>query len=297
MESGAGMSLIVGVHGIAQQYRGRYELEGGWSAALRDGLLVSGYADLAERLGPQDFRVSFFGDLFRPAGAMGTDGPPYTHRDIGSAAERELVEALYARAVQLEPDLAPPSGAMGAGRIAVKVAVHRLLRSRVLAGVTERMLVGNVKQAIAFLGDPGVKAQVLDRLRESVGPDTRVLIGHSLGSIVAYEYLCAAAETPVELLVTMGSPLGIPSLVFDRLTPTPVDGVGAWPGTGIGWVNVSDPDDFVALRPRLGGLFAAVDSVVSLDDRVVDNGGEPHAAQRYLNSRETGSAVGAAIGG
>ncbi|WP_433722385.1 hypothetical protein ACQP0C_21360 [Nocardia sp. CA-129566] len=229
---------------------------------------------------------------------MGADGPPYTHWDVGSGAEREFVEALYARAVQLEPDLAPPTGAMGAGRIAVKVAVDRLLRSRVFAGVTERMLVGNMKQAIAFLGDPGVKARVLDRLRESVSADTRVLIGHSLGSIVAYELLCAAAgETPVELLVTMGSPLGIPLLVFDRLTPVPVDGVGAWPGTGIGWVNVSDPDDFVALRPQLGGLFAAADSDVSVDDRVVDNGSDPHAAQRYLNSRETGSAVGAVIGG
>ncbi|MGW4771964.1 hypothetical protein ACWEO2_28475 [Nocardia sp. NPDC004278] len=293
------MSPIVGVHGIAQQYRGRYELESMWSTALRDGLFVSEYSDLAERMTPQDLRVSFFGDLFRPSGAMSVEGPPFTHRDVDPGAERDFLEALYGRAVLLEPELAPPSGAMVAGRTAVKVVVDRLLRSRALAGVTERMLVGNVKQATAFIGDPAVKARVLGRLRETVTSDTRVLIGHSLGSIVAYEYLCAAgSDSPIELLVTMGSPLGIPSLVFDRLTPAPVDGVGVWPGSDRRWVNVSDPDDFIALRPKLEGLFADSESSgLLVNDRIVDNGDSPHAAQRYLNAKETGSAVGAVLGG
>lgn len=290
------MALIVGVHGIAQQYRGRYELEGAWSTALRDGLLVGGYPQLAERLCPQDFRVSFFGDLFRPSGSMSAGGPVFTSRDVDAGAERDLLEALYERAIQLEPGLAPPRGAMGAGRVAVKVAVDRLLRSRVLAGVTERVLVGNVKQAMAFLADPVVKARVVDQLRQTVTAETRVLIGHSLGSIVAYEYLCeVGAESSIELLVTLGSPLGIPSLVFDRLTPAPRDGRGSWPGCIAQWVNIADPDDFVALRPTLAGLFCTAASGLSLADQVVDNGNQPHAATRYLNAKETGALVGAVL--
>ena len=77
------------------------------------------------------------------------------------------------------------------------------------------------------------------------------VIGHSLGSVVAYEYLCRYQPASVELLVTLGSPLGIPNLVFDRLTPAPSSGAGAWPGAVADWVNVADPDDIVALRKHL----------------------------------------------
>ena len=76
-----------------------------------------------------------------------------------------------------------------------------------------------------------MKELVLGRVHEEVGEGTRVLIGHSLGSVVAYEYVCRYRPPSVELLVTLGSPLGIPKLVFDRLTPAPADGRGAWPGT------------------------------------------------------------------
>ena len=54
-----------------------------------------------------------------------------------------------------------------------------------------------------------------------------MLVGHSLGSVVAYEALCANPEWPVRMLVTLGSPLGIPNLIFDRLEPAPLpDGHG-----------------------------------------------------------------------
>jgi alpha-beta hydrolase superfamily lysophospholipase len=78
-----------------------------------------------------------------------------------------------------------------------------------------------LKQVTAFLTDRSVKDLALARVREQVGAGTRVLIGHSLGSVVAYEYVCRYRSPSVELLVTLGSPLGIPGLVFDRLTPVP----------------------------------------------------------------------------
>ena len=122
------------------------------------------------------------------------------------------------------------------------------------------------------------------------------MIGHSLGSVVAYEYLCRYQPSSVELLVTLGSPLGIPNLVFDRLTPAPAGGAGAWPGTVAGWVNVADPDDIVALRKQLAGLFPGPRRGTAVDDRLVDNGDQPHAIDRYLNARQTGSALGHVLG-
>lgn len=96
--------------------------------------------------------------------------------------------------------------------------VERLLRSPTFAKVAQRAFIGNLKQVTAFLAKPDVKERVLQRVAEEVTPDTRVLIGHSLGSIVVYEYLARSRPPQVELLVTLGSPLGIPNLVFERRT-------------------------------------------------------------------------------
>jgi hypothetical protein len=116
-----------------------------------------------------------------------------------------------------------------------------------------------------------------------------------LGSIVAYEFMTRFAPPQVELLITLGSPLGIPNLVFDRLTPAPVDGVGAWPGAASRWVNVADKNDVVALRKKLAPLFAATNVEAVVEDHLVDNGKDPHGIGPHLNALPTGQALGAAL--
>jgi hypothetical protein len=75
---------------------------------------------------------------------------------------------------------------------------------------------------------------------------------------VVYEYLARYDPPQVDLLVTLGSPLGVPNLIFERLTPAPADGAGAWPGGVSGWVNVADADEVVALRKRHAPIFPAL---------------------------------------
>jgi hypothetical protein len=283
---------IVGIHGIAQQYRGPYQLADVWLAGIRDGLFAAGYHDKARVLSPDDVQVAFFGDLFRPPSAMAATDPPYDASAIGSGPERDLLAALYAAAVASNPALAEPAGAMGAGVVSAQFMLARLAQSKTFARVAQRAFIRDLKQVTAFLGDPAVKQAVLARVREQVSPDTRVVLGHSLGSVVAYEYLCQDQPGPVELLVTVGSPLGIPNVVFDRLTPAPVAGAGAWPGKVTGWVNVADRDDVVALRKDLAPLFPGTLPGVGVIDRLVDNGDEPHAISRYLSAAQTGSALG-----
>lgn len=289
------MAVIVGVHGIAQQYSGGMELASVWFDALRDGLIAAGYRAKADALMPGNLRVAFFGDLFRPAGAMAAQGPPFTAADVSSGLERMLLAELYRAAVDQDPSLGPPEGAMGPGGVAVQVMLERLLRSATFAGVARRALVGNLKQVSRFLTDLAVKERVLARVDVEVGGDTRVLIGHSLGSVVAYEYLARYRPGSVRLLVTLGSPLGIPSVVFERLTPAPVGGQGAWPGPVTGWLNVADLDDVVALRKQLAGLFPPPPAAGPVLDRLVDNGDRPHAIERYLNAAPTGEGIGAVL--
>jgi hypothetical protein len=290
------MAAMVGIHGIAQQFRGGFQLGTVWFDALRDGLAAAGYRVAADALAPGDLRVAYFGDLFRPRGAMAAQEPPFSAADVQPGLERDLLAELYRAAVAQDPSLGPPAGSMGPGRAAVQVMLERLLRSGTFARVAQRAFVGNLKQVTRFLTDRAVKDLVLARVHEQVGEGTGVLIGHSLGSVVAYEYLCRYRPPSVKLLVTLGSPLGIPRLVFDRLTPVPADHRGAWPGAVARWVNVADPDDIVALRKQLAGLFPGPSPDRAVDDRLVDNGDQPHAIDRYLNARQTGSVLGDVLG-
>jgi hypothetical protein len=286
------MPRVLGVHGIGQQYRSGPELTRGWWEALRGGLEVAGFRKTADNLAESDMRVAFFGDLFRPQGALAGGTPPYKPADLQPGPERDLLQTWYAAALEQDPSLGPPEGALGPGRVAAQAMVERLLRSRSFAWVAQRAFIGNLKQVTAFLATPEVKQRVLQRVAEEVTPDTRVIIGHSLGSIVVYEYLARFRPPQVELLVTAGSPLGIPNLVFERLTPAPAEGVGAWPGRVAGWVNVADADDVVALRKQLAPLFAAPDGAGGVQDYLVNNGNEPHTSSLYLNAAATGGALG-----
>jgi hypothetical protein len=286
------MPRVLCVHGIGKQYLSGPELTRGWWDALRGGLEVAGFRATADNLSEPDVRVAFFGDLFRPPGAMAGGAPPYTPADLQPGPERDLLRAWYAAAAAQDPSLGPPPGAMGPGRVAAQVMLERLLRTPTFARVAQRAFIGNLKQVTAFLTKAEVKERVLQRVAEEVTPDTRVIIGHSLGSIVLYEYLARDRPPQVELLVTLGSPLGIPNLVFERLTPAPTGGVGAWPGGVAGWVNLADPDDHVALRKQLAPLFPGPNGGAGVQDRLVDNGDEPHASSRYLNAEPTGAALG-----
>jgi hypothetical protein len=286
------MPRVLGVHGIAQQFKGGYQLGTVWFDALRDGLVAAGYGPSARALASADVRVAFFGDLFPPEGAMAGGEPPYTAADVKPGPEQDLLAELYQAAVGQNPSLGPPPGAMGPGKVAAQAMLERLLRSRTFAWVAQRGFIGNLKQVTAFLATPDVKERVLRRVHGEVTPDTQIVIGHSLGSVVVYEYLARYRPPQVELLVTLGSPLGIPNLVFDKLTPTPANGLGAWPGTVAGWVNVADPDDIVALRKQLAPLFPAPGGAAGVEDHLVGNGDEPHAISRYLNAEPTGAALG-----
>jgi hypothetical protein len=108
--------------------------------------------------------------------------------------------------------------------------------------------------------------------------------------VVAYEALAAHPEWPARKLVTLGSPLGIRNLIFDRLRPAPVNGTGAWPGAVSAWTNVADAGDIVALNKRLASLFGS-----RVQDESIDNGAKAHDVCPYLTSAKTGQAISAGL--
>jgi hypothetical protein len=224
-----------------------------------------------------------YGDVFRPAGRFLDGGvPPLTAADVDPGLESELLLAWWRAAAESDPQVAPLDGRSLGPAASVRAAVLALAGSRFLARVSERALVFWLKQVSAYFTQPDKRAEIQQRFAAVIGADTRVVVAHSLGSVVAYEALCANPQWPVTDLVTLGSPLGVPNLVVDRIQPP----AGMDVPVLVRWVNITDDADFVALQPRVRKVFG---------DRVTDvgisNGVRAHDVTRYLSAAETGAAV------
>lgn len=276
------MKRIVAVHGIAQQFHGEDVLIASWLPALRSGLRRVGATLDDER----DLAIAFFGDLFRSKGQKAVL-PNYSAEDVIDPFERELLAVWAEAAAQDDPEIQTLDDC-GKARTpaAVQRALDILLHSKFFAALGERALIGNLKQVRQYMTDPAMRAKIYARVAAQVGPETRVVIGHSLGSIIAYEFLAAHPELEVRMLLTLGSPLGIRNLVFDRLVPAPRNGVGAWPGTVGHWTNIADGGDIVALNKTLSALFGS-----RVVDHLIYNGSTAHDISPYLTTEEAGHAL------
>ncbi|MER6443722.1 hypothetical protein [Streptomyces venezuelae] len=277
------MARVVCVHGIGKQFAGeRSLLTGEWLPALQDGL---SRAQAGGILADDDVAMAYYGDLFRtPGRTLAVGDPPYTSKDVQKGIETDLLMALWAEAARVDPRVVPPGAStlVGAPR-SVQTALRALSRSEFFAGVALRAMVFDLKQVARYLEDPALRGEAVERVWKAMGEDTEVVVAHSLGSVVAYEALCAMPRHRVRALVTLGSPLGIRNLIFEQLRPEP----GAWPGgEDLVWTNVVDSGDIVALekdlRPAFGDRLRGVE---------VTNGAHAHSATSYLTDGLTGAAV------
>ncbi|MBN1173079.1 MAG: hypothetical protein JXA67_12965 [Micromonosporaceae bacterium] len=287
------MARVVVVHGINNTYNGPHQMAASWVPALRDGLQLAGHD---RRLAADEITCVSYGDVFRTSGRFLGDGdlPWLEAEDVEDGYERELLGAWWRAASGVDPGvIAPDARTLGASAM-VQSALAALSCSRFLAGVSERLLIFWLKQVHRYFTDDDLRGEVQGRLVAGIGADTRVVVAHSLGSVVAYEALCAHPRWPVTTLVTLGSPLGIRNLIFDRLRPSPVpDGdtlVGVWPAGLRHWTNINDAGDFVALVECLRTRFGP-----RVVDVGIDNGVRAHQVERYLSAAETGAAVAAGL--
>ena len=141
---------------------------------------------------------------------------------------------------------------------------------------------------VRFAPDPAVKAAVLETRRyfenrKNVACKIRavlkdiikdawirdqqiLLIGHSMGSIIAYDSLWELGrqegyQGKIDLFLTIGSPLGM-HFVQHRLVDANVEKEIRSPNNIRNWINISSMGDLTALDPYLAGDF----------EEMVDNG-------------------------
>ncbi|MFF6642281.1 hypothetical protein ACFY83_34305 [Streptomyces althioticus] len=289
------MAHVVGVHGIGKQLLGEETLLREWRPALIDGLRRAGGG---VALQSADMAMAFYGDLFRTDGELLAVGDPlYTSDDVAPGLEQELLLAWWRGAAETDPNVVPPGAdTLASTPQSVQAALRALSGSRFFAGLALRAMVFDLKQVHRYILDSDLRQQARTRVIEAIDEDTRVVVAHSLGSVVAYEALCAWPDHSVRALVTVGSPLGIPNLIFHRLQPKPARRggreQGAWPG-GRGdlvWTNIADRGDVVALVKDLRPAFGQ-----TVRSALVHNGSHAHDATAYLTSELCGQALLAAL--
>lgn len=239
------MASIVLVHGAFNELWGPHELAARWIPALRDGLWRAGRS-----IEPQEVAVCFYGDLFRRDPE--TDDP-------------ERWDTARAGVADMLAEIAGPDALSHLEQLAGRQTYER-----------------TVDMFTSMAADPTLRDRVFDRLLETLADDTRVVVAHSLGTVVAHRVLTSHPELAIDTLVTLGSPLGS--------GPFTAGDDGEWPGRTRRWVNVVAPTDPV---PEAGRIPARYGDRV--EERIVDNGHRGHHPEPYLNSRPVGEVVAAAL--
>jgi hypothetical protein len=273
------LSAVVGVHGIwnygyfhkAGTAEGAAETLGReWSAHLRAGL---GGREVTAR-------VAYYAHHLHRGTAQGADDVALLDDDA---------KAMLVRWVEL---LQPtPQVAQGRLTFRARQALGWLVTR--CDDTARRAATIFVREVSTYLATPesprrqaareAVATAIADAIEASGGPVT--VVAHSLGSVVTYEALWAHPELRVDLLITLGSPLGMPGVVFERLRPAPRDGRGARP-PGVGrWVNLADIGDMVAVPRRLSDRFDGIDHDSDGQDAAVTiSWWDFHTVKRYLAS-------------
>ena len=238
---------VLGLHGIGQQQRGRQQMLPDWQAALGDG--VERARGLAWPKPSLD--LAYYGDVFL------ADTDRKGVRQDPEALDEDVVAFLE----QVQDEVVDPSQSLDVedpakGLKGLPMPLTRLaaLLDRRFGVAGKLLFFGDLVQVRRFQRDVDLAGTVLGRVREMLPQKPCVLVGHSLGSIVAYEALCRISDHGITTLVTLGSPLGLRSIregmsqtARDRMpslppascagststTPTtPSPSPEGWPGTG-----------------------------------------------------------------
>ncbi|MFF7928742.1 hypothetical protein ACFZDP_48200 [Streptomyces mirabilis] len=276
-----GALQIVGVHGIKQGSDATTAgLSASWQATIDETLAAApaSGAGVGAVVTVPSYQAVFprtptrYVRLGGPEAGLLSDDRP-----IDEEEEDFILRALAAYAPSAVEDESPEAGlTLGEGPLTPRI-VRRIqaVDRKMGKGVTGRLL-WFVREAHTYLHKEEtavlVRAAVAEALTET---GARMVVAHSLGSVVVYDMLSRSEAPYVTMLVTCGSPLGwlagrkgIHS-EGERLT-VPI---------GVEWTNLYASKDFVTGCAGLSHLTAGV------TDIEVNNGAFPpsHDVHRYLD--------------
>lgn len=271
---------IVGVHGIWNRQQGKTPAEAAgvlgsrWTVALRRGLGQDSDVKAA---------VAYYAHHLTTDTPQGAEDPEHL-----AQPEQEML-LRWAAALGAPDEIA--QGRLGAP---TRAAADWIARTYGLDNIVVRLLVTRFcREAHLYLSDPARRNAVRDEVADTI--DTHqptAVIAHSLGSVVAYETLWARPALQVDLLITLGSPLALPDVVFDKLDPSLANGKGHRPPGVRRWINIADPGDIIAIPRGLASYFHGIDADLPTPIGVFNS----HKSGGYLACPTTAAALATLIG-
>ncbi len=271
---------IVGVHGIGNHQRGTTPVQAAavlgtrWSSALRRGLGLD--SDLQAV-------VAYYAHYLAPDTAQGAGDPEHL------AEPEQQMLLRWAAALG-----APREVAQGRLAAPARAAADWIARRFGLDNRVVRLLVTTFcREVHLYLADPARRYAVRGDVADTIAAhEPAAVIAHSLGSVVAYETLWARPDLQIDLLITLGSPLALPDVVFPHLDPAPTNGKGRRPPGVRRWINIADPGDFIAIPRGLAPSFDGIDTDLTTPIGVF----RLHKVTGYLACPATAAALATLLG-
>lgn len=244
-------------------------------------------------------------DVAAKAQATGDDILLNGAAEIGFVASRRLEQTdpeLAGAARDVEKAQASGEEASWGDLLKPKVVRAALRFISDKTGAPEAIITRFLADVAYYLEDDSMRDSVQEVVSASIaqatddGHSDLVVVGHSLGSCVAYDALQRYTPGPrVRLLVTAGSPDGYavvkrnlwggPEGDGNRGIPGVIDPVGG----PLKWLNAYDEHDVVALVHPLAPLFAPGSD--AMRDERAQNPSDPHSIQDYLSDPDVAAPI------
>jgi hypothetical protein len=280
------MRTLVLIHGRSQQRKDSKALKTQWLDALQIGLRA---AELELDIPDEKIRFPFYGDTLDSLVNMpASDAPEVLIQSSGDPGtlEEQFIAAMVA-------DMVKTVG-ISEGDIRAEAVVGTVVQQGVqnwpwvlaaLRALEKVPGLGGASLALAtrdvykYLRNPGIQTKIETGVRGAFDNETEcVVVGHSLGSVVAYDVLKRKAPSEgwrVPTFVTVGSPLAVRPVV-EALTPV------GWPAGVTEWLNAFDARDVVALHPLDRSYFPVTPEIENYGG-VLNETSNRHGIVGYLS--------------
>lgn len=277
-------SRLLLVHGRAQERKDPVKLQQEWVTALNRGAAKFGTA-LAPRV---DVAFPYYGDLL-DSYARQLNIPLTSDVQARGEQNDEFLKFQYDIAESIRQAAGIPEDKVNVefdGPVQERGPLNWKWVQAVLraidkngGGMNQATLESFTRDVFLYATLAGVRDAIDRVVAEKLTEEPTVVVGHSLGTVVAYSVLVNDRRAlKVPLYVTVGSPLGVRA-IRDRFRPLryPRPAVAAW-------FNAFDFRDVVALYPLDGANFPVTPPIENKNDvnNYTDN---RHGIIAYLDDR------------
>ena len=272
---------LVLIHGRSQQMKDPVALKQAWINAMLQGMWNSRLSLAVEEA---SIVFPYYGDaLIGLIGGDGENAPPIQLKGLGnySPAEEEFVEAILD---EIATKLGLSDTNRENGSDASVTTKGFLNRPKVLATLRAIDARGGGGLAIkhffhdvySYINNPTIQSAIHDGLRPVFDSRPTVVVAHSLGTVIAYNFLRIEGKDRgwnIPTFITLGSPLSI-----DRISRSlaPIE----FPFCVKTWRNARDPHDTVALNPLSPPNFPLLP--IDAKDTVANTSANHHGIESYL---------------